>query len=121
LHGKTFRSDDDDVSTIHIVRKVLFIPILPILFPTLQQPWVSAISRKSIDICWYALTDWGRGILNYWSDPAFCQWNGSCHGQAQSGRKGGWISEKMKFHQPRCAIRGNSRSKKPGNRPCEKH
>src|SRR6266702_1062008 len=29
---------DDLVSTIHIVRKVLFIPFLPLLFPTLQQP-----------------------------------------------------------------------------------
>src|SRR5207248_8695349 len=29
---------NDLVSTIHIVRKVLFIPFLPLLFPTLQQP-----------------------------------------------------------------------------------
>ncbi len=67
---------------------------------------VSAISRKSSDICRCALTGWGRGILNHWSDPAFCQWNGSCYGQARSGRKGGWNSEEKELHQPRCATRG---------------
>jgi len=57
--------------------------------------------------------DWlERGILNHWSDPAFCQWNGSCYRQAQRGRKGGWNSDGMKLHQPHCAIRGEVKQQK---------
>src|SRR6266581_4563663 len=45
---------DDLVSTIHIVRKVLFIPFLPLLFPTLQQPWQFFLHQQT----------WTHDLLN---------------------------------------------------------